>query len=138
MDWKNTFKRIEEFASPSHDDIWKYGQENTVRWIAKQLREDTRKGVLVADEVGMGKTRAVMAAMLSVLENGGRVAVIVPPGLLCQWKEEWDKFIETLNGKKSDVVSDENREKKRVDYAPILLRSYNSMFDDGGLEYPLS
>jgi len=105
-------------------DVWKFGQENSIRWIADQLEQPERKGVLVADEVGMGKTRVVMSAILSVIENGGTVATIVPPGLLYQWKKEWDDFIGSLQ--------------KNLEYSPILLRSYNSLFENADLNFPLS
>ncbi len=116
-------------ASGARCSLWKYGQENTIRWIASQLRIPGRKGVLVADEVGMGKTRVVMAAILSVLKSGGTVAAVVPPGLLYQWEKEWDEFIKSLKDKQRYST---------IQYSPILLRSYNNLFVDNNLQYPLS
>lgn len=104
--------------------FWKFGQEDSIRWITEQLVQDNRNGVLVADEVGMGKTRIVMAAILAVIKNGGTVAAVVPPGLLYQWKKEWDDFINSL--------------KINFDYSPVLLRSYNSIFETAELAFPLS
>jgi len=85
--------------------------------------------VLIADEVGMGKTRVVMSAIFAVLKNGGSVAAVVPPGLLLQWKKEWEQF---LHSKETPLVKGDYGR-----YAPILLRSYDSMFGDAHLEYPL-
>jgi len=130
MNWGKTFEQMKELAKLKEvkdnpqKAFWKCGQEYSIRWMADQLSQDNRNGVLVADEVGMGKTRVVMAAILAVLKNGGTVAAVVPPGLLYQWKKEWDDFISNLKEKK--------------DYAPILLRSYHSLFDNTDLRFPLS
>jgi hypothetical protein len=45
-------------------------------------------GVLIADEVGMGKTRIAAAVAAATVRAGGRVAVVVPPGLGYQWRDE--------------------------------------------------
>lgn len=45
-------------------------------------------GLILADEVGMGKTRIAVALARAVIECGGRVAIVVPPGLANQWTAE--------------------------------------------------
>lgn len=47
-----------------------------------------KNGVIIADEVGMGKTRIAVAVTRAVINAGGRVAIIVPPGLGYQWGDE--------------------------------------------------
>ncbi len=61
------------------------GQRDSLRAIAKRLPSN---GVLIADEVGMGKTRIAVALTRSVIEEGGRVAILIPPGLGYQWRQE--------------------------------------------------
>lgn len=61
------------------------GQAESLRELAKRLPEN---GVIIADEVGMGKTRIAVAVAKCVIEAGGRVAILVPPGLGYQWSEE--------------------------------------------------
>ncbi|MBN6741122.1 DEAD/DEAH box helicase family protein [Acidithiobacillus sp. MC6.1] len=61
------------------------GQRSSLKAIAKRL---PKNGVIVADEVGMGKTRIAASAARAVMEAGGRVAILVPPGLGFQWGEE--------------------------------------------------
>jgi len=134
MNWNKAFRIMNELAdrktsASGNTSLWKYGQEATIKWVASQLSTKGRKGVLVADEVGMGKTRVVMAAILSVLKSGGTVAAVVPPGLLYQWEKEWDDFIKSVSGSKT---------RQAIDYSPMLLRSYNSLFTDSSLQYPLS
>jgi len=131
MNWSHALRQMRELASLEKNQktgapFWKYGQEDSIRWVADQLGQKDRNGVIVADEVGMGKTRVVMAAILAVLQNGGGVAAVVPPGLLYQWKKEWTEFLGGLKDKKSRSFS------------PVLLRSYYSLFDYGELEFPLS
>lgn len=61
------------------------GQKLSLRKIAERLPEN---GLVLADEVGMGKTRIASAVATAVIAAGGRVAVLVPPGLGYQWREE--------------------------------------------------
>ena len=62
------------------------GQRRGLLAIAKRL---TKHGVLLCDEVGMGKTRIAVAVAQAVSECGGRVAIIVPTGLGAQWQDEF-------------------------------------------------
>jgi hypothetical protein len=66
-------------------DLFNDGQRASLRAIADRLIEN---GVILADEVGMGKTRVAVAVAHAVLACGGRVALAIPPGLDFQWQEE--------------------------------------------------
>ena len=61
------------------------GQRASLLGIAKRLPYN---GVVIADEVGMGKTRIAVTLAASVIRAGGRVAILVPPGLGPQWQDE--------------------------------------------------
>ncbi len=61
------------------------GQVASLRALAERLPNN---GVIIADEVGMGKTRIAAAVARSVIAVGGRVAILVPPGLGYQWSDE--------------------------------------------------
>lgn len=55
----------------------------------------TQPGIVLADEVGMGKTYVAMAVIASVLmHTKGRppVVVMTPPGLASKWRAEWQQF----------------------------------------------
>ena len=78
------------------------GQRASLRAIASRI---LKNGVVIADEVGMGKTRIAVALARSVIEKGGRVAILVPPGLGYQWQAEL-------------------RDGKIVDVPPILRSLY--------------
>jgi len=118
MDWNTALKTMNDLAA--NQSIWKYGQENTIKWMAERL--SIQNGVLIADEVGMGKTRVAMSAIFSVLKAGGSVATVVPPGLIFQWKKEWEDFL---------INIDEHG------YKPIMLRSFDRMFDENR-DFPLA
>lgn len=62
------------------------GQRAALRAISDRLPGN---GVLIADEVGMGKTRIATSLARVVTEAGGRVAVLIPPGLGFQWQREF-------------------------------------------------
>ena len=57
----------------------------SLRAIALRI---VKNGVVIADEVGMGKTRIAVEVARCVLKCGGRVAILVPPGLGYQWQAE--------------------------------------------------
>lgn len=61
------------------------GQQASVRGVVARMQHN---GVIIADEVGMGKTRIAAAIARAVIKAGGRVAVLVPPGLGFQWRGE--------------------------------------------------
>ena len=65
------------------------GQRASLLWMAKRLPQS---GVVLADEVGTGKTRIACAVVHAVLEAGGRAAVVVPHGLMHQWIAESRKL----------------------------------------------
>ena len=69
-------------------------QQETARSILADLEK--QPGVILADEVGMGKTYVALAVVASVVRatrlSGRPVVVMVPPGLARKWPREWDQF----------------------------------------------
>ena len=69
-------------------------QQETARSILSDLA--TQPGVILADEVGMGKTYVALAVVASVVRatrsSGRPIIVMVPPGLASKWPREWDQF----------------------------------------------
>lgn len=72
------------------------GQRASLRAIADKI---VKNGVLIADEVGMGKTRIAVEVAHAVTQTGGRVAILVPPGLGYQWQAELRVCDITLAGR---------------------------------------
>lgn len=64
------------------------GQIEALKALAASLR---KHGAVLADEVGMGKTRIAVALALAVKRSGGRVALVVPPVVAPQWRDEITK-----------------------------------------------
>ena len=60
---------------------------------AMRLLASPRPSLLVADDVGLGKTIEAGLAMLELMARGRlrRVLVVTPPGLLEQWREELEQ-----------------------------------------------
>jgi superfamily II DNA or RNA helicase len=92
--WKTVAKHLKDFANKQQqladakDDTFtrlNAGQRASLYALAERLPEN---GVIIADEVGMGKTRIAVELARSVVESGGRVAILVPPGLGYQWQAE--------------------------------------------------
>lgn len=82
--WKTVSENLRVLAEGSAIEL-NEGQRRSLHALAERI---PKNGVLLADEVGMGKTRIACAFAKSVIDAGGRVAVLVPPGLGFQWREE--------------------------------------------------
>lgn len=69
-------------------------QMATARAILKDLSD--RSGLVLADEVGMGKTYVALAVATAVILNtgpeDGPVVVMMPPHLSRKWPREWRQF----------------------------------------------
>lgn len=61
------------------------GQRASLIAIAGRI---TKNGMVIADEVGMGKTRIAVELVRCVVEAGGRTAILAPSGLGFQWRDE--------------------------------------------------
>ncbi|MBA5846864.1 helicase-related protein [Gordonia amicalis] len=68
-------------------------QQRTAAEILERLNH--QPGVVLADEVGMGKTFVALAVAVSVVEATRRrrpIVVMVPRGVADKWRTEWDVF----------------------------------------------
>lgn len=72
---------VEDSSLPHEEQHLDDGQRASLTWMAERL---PRNGVVLADEVGTGKTRIACAVVHAVLEAGGRAAIVVPHGLMHQ------------------------------------------------------
>jgi hypothetical protein len=70
-------------------------QSRTATEILRRLAR--QPGVVLADEVGMGKTFVALAVAVAILidrEREGPIVVMTPPSLREKWPKEWDVFRE--------------------------------------------
>lgn len=86
--WVNVKKKIKENQTVLQQ-ILKDGQYETLVKISNSLLTN---GVILADEVGLGKTFIALALSEIIIEAGGTVGIVVPPGLMFQWDSEIRKF----------------------------------------------
>jgi hypothetical protein len=87
--WAAAAIALGDIAYESRNSSWlDDGQRASLARIAERIGQN---GILVADEVGMGKTRIAAALARAVIRVGGRVAILVPPALPYQWKAELDQ-----------------------------------------------
>lgn len=106
--WNEVVKILRNLNLDKKSDSWlNKGQHKSILSLAKHLPNN---GMLIADEVGMGKTRIAVALAKAVSEAGGRVAILIPSGLGYQWQEE------LRAGQLNDV--------------PDVIRSLDSYFND--------
>lgn len=82
--WKKVEELLCTFAEDPSIEL-NDGQKASLKAVAERL---SKNGVIIADEVGMGKTRIAASVARAVIESGGRVAILVPPGLGYQWSDE--------------------------------------------------
>ncbi len=85
--WNAVGNELEKLAKSKGTQHWELneGQCESLRGIRERM---PKNGVVIADEVGMGKTRIAVAIARSVIDCGGRVAILIPPGLGYQWRDE--------------------------------------------------
>jgi len=70
-------------------------QERTAQEILRRLEQ--QPGLILADEVGMGKTfvaMAVASAISLARPEDGPIIVMVPPSLKQKWPKDWSVFFE--------------------------------------------
>lgn len=107
---------------------FKFGQKEAVLSLYDKLKTH---GAILADEVGLGKTRVALIIMEAVMRAGGSVAAVVPGGLMFQWEEEAQKFSEFL-------------EKPCITKKIVRLSGFNDLFSQDSnfsgedILYPLS
>lgn len=82
--WPHVAQLLREMVDASRIKLTA-GQQAALLAIAERIE---RHGVILADEVGMGKTRIAAAVAQCVIAAGGRVAVLIPGGLAANWREE--------------------------------------------------
>ncbi len=79
-----------------NDRVSAHDADRQTRTAAEILRRmDDQPGVVLADEVGMGKTYVALAVAASVLEATNRqrpVVVLVPSAIAEKWPTEWAVF----------------------------------------------
>lgn len=96
--WKAVAKYCRKrVAETEHSTRPNKGQRAMLMALAERLPDH---GVLIADEVGMGKTLVAVEAAKAVLQCGGRVAILVPTGLAAQWQDE----LKTLDITPPDIL----------------------------------
>ncbi|WP_374583591.1 DEAD/DEAH box helicase [Pseudoduganella sp.] len=86
--WPAVARELRALAGSSEENL-NDGQRASLRAIADRI---AAHGLLIADEVGMGKTRIAAALAHCVVKCGGRVGVLIPPGLGFQWQAEFRVF----------------------------------------------
>lgn len=82
--WPEVANRLRDLANGAEMEL-NDGQRASLVATADRI---SLNGVIIADEVGMGKTRIAAAVAKCVIGAGGRVAILVPPGLGYQWRDE--------------------------------------------------
>jgi superfamily II DNA or RNA helicase len=85
--WNTVAQYLTQRAAESDKNPTRFnpGQRASLLAIAERI---PKNGVVIADEVGMGKTRIAVEVANCVIKAHGRVAIVVPPGLGYQWQTE--------------------------------------------------
>jgi len=93
MNWKNLWEEdISLIKDPmdtrkNKEDRLEPSQINSLQAICHALQE--RNGVILADEVGLGKTWVALELVRRIINKGGKVAIVAKEGILRKWENEW-------------------------------------------------
>lgn len=96
-------------------------QMSTAKDILRRF--DTQPGVILADEVGMGKTFVALAVAASVVEatDGKRpVVVMVPSSVQRKWPKEWHVFRQGCLDKDSPIRASDPAVQRGSDFLKLL------------------
>ncbi len=88
--------RLLAATEPRFEADW-LRQRRTAADILQRLQ--TQEGVILADQVGMGKTYVALAVAVSQVlrtRERGQVVIFVPAAVADKWVREWKKFSESL------------------------------------------
>ena len=88
VDWLKVKEEAEKLIQQFRDYAPAQLDGSQIRAIERAVSMLVNHGVILADEVGLGKTRVALVIGEAVMRAGGSVASIVPPGLLYQWERE--------------------------------------------------
>jgi len=86
-------------------------------------RFDRQPGVILADEVGMGKTYVALATAVSVLEATGLrapVVVMVPPSVHAKWPREWEVFRDRCLRSDSGIRATDHTVRRGSEFLKLL------------------
>lgn len=96
-------------------------QRRTAADILQRLQ--VQEGVILADQVGMGKTYVALAVAVTAIlatREPGQVVVFVPAAVADKWVREWNKFSETLMKPKSGIRCVEHPVRSGEDFLKAL------------------
>lgn len=104
-------------------------QERGFSWMYRNSRIGF--GSILADDMGLGKTLQVITILLKMKEEGAisnknRALIVVPTGLLTNWKAEIDKFAPSIS---THIFHGPLRDFKAFD-AEVMLTSYGVLRSD--------
>jgi len=107
-------------------------QQRGFSWMYRNSRIGF--GSIIADDMGLGKTLQVISTLLKLKEENEsnpankklKALVVVPTGLLTNWRAEIEKFAPTLS---SYIFHGQSREMKLFD-ADIMLTTYGVLRSD--------
>lgn len=117
-------------------------QERTAAEILKRF--DEQPGLILADEVGMGKTFVALAVAVSVIEATDQqqsVVVMIPPSVRDKWPLEWRKFSSNL--RTDDIRATEQTITSSAEFLKLLddppeTRKHLIFLTHGALSHGLS
>lgn len=128
MNWNSVDRHLNDVVdeikkySTEKKGGFRYGQEDALKAIAERLSKNN--GAVLADEVGLGKTRIALILMEAVLRAGGSVAAVVPRGLMFQWDSEAKELAKMLR-------------KPHICRQIHKIANYDDLFNEN-IEYPIS
>ena len=100
--------------------VLKDGQFEALCKVSESLKTS---GVILADEVGLGKTFVALALVEYIVHAGGTVGILVPPGLMFQWEAEIKKF-------KKLFYKEINLTKAKSNWEPLKISNYFNFADN--------
>jgi SNF2 family DNA or RNA helicase len=103
-------------------------QKQGVDWLA--FLYEHKLGAILADDMGLGKTVQTIAFIANILNNSGKklpILIVVPPTLVFNWKNEFEKFLKNFSAVEYIGMS---RKKIDISKETIIITSYETLRRD--------
>ncbi|MCC8039333.1 MAG: phospholipase D-like domain-containing protein [Bacteroidales bacterium] len=107
-------------------------QQNAVKIVAHHLNNDKRRGAMIGDVVGLGKTiTACAVAKIFEMDRGGATLIICPANL----QEMWRKYIDKYDLKAEVVSMSKPIDVDRSRYYRLIIIDESHNLRNGGKRY---
>lgn len=132
---------LKQYQALVHSEpLWDYQREGVDFLLAREASSDGCRGALLCDEMGMGKTRQFLTAVLednqaesrrTGLRFNGATLLVCPKHLLDHWRQEAARFpqLALVTLELTEATAAQHDDDYRYSQCDLVLASYSAVAD---------